>query len=192
MKTKLAITFEDVSFSEEKCSALTEAFKKFFVTNQVEYETIACRRGSLELIIEFAKYAVDGVALGFTGAAGAMFYLWFVDQLSKPEPVESEDSQLQQAVKLIPDLLPPALRTEDAMNIINQQKLNEESIEEFNTILAPLLTRGTVVRTTYTVELENEDGSINGQIVEREWMSGESEPYAKRDSVYVSRKRRQL
>jgi len=196
MKTTIAVTFEDVPFSEEKCSVLTEAIKKFLVTNQLEFEEVACHKGSLELVIKFVEYAADGVALGFTGAAGVQFYLWLVERVSKSGTSQSEDSQLQQTRKIPSDLLPPALRTKEAMNLINNQRNNpmfdDESIKELDKELQSqfLVARGTV-RTTFNIEFKSEDGTIiNGQTVERTWMIGESEPFDRKDSVYLNRGKR--
>ncbi len=195
MKTIIAVTFEDVPFSEEKCSVLTEAIKKFLVTNQLEFEEVACHKGSLELVIKFVEYTADSVALGFAGAAGAQLWFVFTEWMRKQGISQSEGSQLQQTQESPSDLLPPVLRTEGVMNIINNQRNNpmfDESIKELDKVSQSesLVTRGTVVRTTFTVELESEDGTINGQTVERTWVIGESEPFDRKDSVYLSRKRR--
>ncbi len=191
MKTTIAVTFEDVPFSEEKCSVLTEAIKKFLVTNQLEFEQVSCHKGSLELVIKFVEYVADGVVLGFAGAAGAQLWIVLNERMRKQGISQSEGSQLQQTQESPSDLLPPVLRTDNVMNIINNQRNNpmfDESTKELGEEL-PLVTRG-VVRATLTVELESEDGTINGQTVERTWVIGESEPFDRKDSVYLSRKRR--
>jgi hypothetical protein len=195
MKTTIAVTFEDVPFSEEKCSVLTEAIKKFLATNQLEFEEVACHKGSLELVIKFVEYVADGVVLGFAGAAGAQLWIVLNDRMSKSGTSQSEDSQLPQTQESPSDLLPPALRTEEAMNLINNQRNNpmfDESTKELDKVLQSqsLVTRGTTVRTTFNIELESEDGTINGQTVKRTWVIGESEPYSRTDSVYLDRGKR--